>query len=241
MKTLFISDLHLDDARPESTRLFEQFVHEEATQAEALYILGDLFEYWIGDDMPTATSRRVVAALSTLHEAGIPCYFMHGNRDFLLGEAFAGESGLKLLPEALVIDLYGTQTLLLHGDTLCTDDLAYQEIRLKFRSREWQKWFLSQSPDDRVAFVLDAREESREHQSSLSMEIMDVNQDAVCLAFESHGVLEMIHGHTHRPDTHRHAPANGAARRIVLGDWYQQGSMVRAGPEGLSLETYPYS
>ena len=235
MKTLFISDLHLDDARPESTRLFEQFVHEEATHAEALYILGDLFEYWIGDDMPTTTSRRVVAALSTLHETGIPCYFMHGNRDFLLGEAFAGESGLKLLPEALVIDLYGTQTLLLHGDTLCTDDLVYQEIRLKFRSREWQKWFLSQSPDERVDFVLDAREESREHQSSLSMEIMDVNLNAVTLAVESNGVLEMIHGHTHRPAVHDHALKSGPARRIVLGDWYEQGSVLRVSPEGARL------
>jgi UDP-2,3-diacylglucosamine hydrolase len=239
MTTLFISDLHLDDARPESSRLFEQFVEEEALHSQALYILGDLFEYWIGDDSPTDSSKRVIAALSRLTEAGIPSYFMHGNRDFLLGPDFAGKCGLTILPETVVIDLYGTPTLLLHGDSLCTDDTAYQQVRLKVRSSEWQSWFLSQTQDERVAFVLEARQESRNHQSNLSMEIMDVNQAAVCRTFEQHCVSTMIHGHTHRLAIHEHAPENGAAKRVVLGDWYQGGSLVRAGPDGLNLESYP--
>ncbi|MFT7563127.1 MAG: UDP-2,3-diacylglucosamine hydrolase [Bacteroidia bacterium] len=143
------------------------------------------------------------------------------------------------MPETVVIDLHGTQTLLLHGDSLCTDDTVYQQIRLKVRSAQWQSWFLSQTPDERVAFVLSAREESRDHQSNLSMDIMDVNQGAVCRAFEQHDVSTMIHGHTHRLAIHEHATGNGAAKRIVLGDWYQSGSLVRAGTDGLSLEPYP--
>jgi UDP-2,3-diacylglucosamine hydrolase len=239
MTTLFISDLHLDDTRPESSRLFEQFIQEEALQAEALYILGDLFEYWIGDDMQSDISRSVAKALSGLSDAGIPCYFMHGNRDFLLGSEYASQCGLTLLPESVVIDLYGTQTLLLHGDTLCTDDTAYQELRLKVRNKQWQSWFLSQTIDERIALMLQARDGSRNHQSNISIEIMDANQDAVCRTFAQHGVSSMIHGHTHRLAIHEHAEEQGAARRVVLGDWYQSGSLVRAGSDGLSLEQYP--
>ena len=241
MTTLFISDLHLDDGRPESTALFEQFVDEEAMRSDALYILGDLFEYWIGDDAPTATSKRVTTALTALGNAGVPCFFMHGNRDFLLGEEFARESSLTLLPQEHVINLYGKQVLLLHGDTLCTDDVAYQKVRQEVRSDKWQNWFLAQTVDQRIAFALEAREDSREHQSNLSMEIMDVNPGAVCRIFEQYGVREMIHGHTHRPAVHEHMISGGEARRYVLGDWYEQGSVIRADADGLRLDRYPFN
>ncbi len=236
MTTLFISDLHLDDARPRSTSLFEQFIRSEACRSEALYILGDLFEYWLGDDVRTDTSNRVAAALSSLKGSEIPCYFMHGNRDFLLGEDYAAHAGLQLLPDAVVVDLYGAPTLLLHGDTLCTDDLSYQAVRRQVRDPRWQEEFLSRSIADRMAFANDAREQSQEHKMTVSMEITDVNAASVTEAFDTHGVREMIHGHTHRPAVHDHALKGGPARRIVLGDWYEQGSVLRVSPEGAKLD-----
>ena len=189
--------------------------------------------------MTSDVSQIVIAELSSLSEAGIPCFLMHGNRDFLIGPVFADRCGLTLLPETVVVDLYGTQTLLLHGDSLCIDDKVYQQVRQKVRSPEWQSWFLSQTIEERLAFVFDAREESRNHQSKLSMDIMDVNQGAVCRTFEQYDVSTMIHGHTHRLAIHEHAAENGTAKRVVLGDWYQSGSLVRSGPDGLSLESYP--
>jgi UDP-2,3-diacylglucosamine hydrolase len=238
MTTLFISDLHLDDSRPESTALFERFVRKEAFVAESLYILGDLFEYWLGDDVHTATSRRVAAVLGELKARSIPCFFMHGNRDFLLGEEYSAEAGMELLAETHLIDLYGKQTLLLHGDTLCTDDVEYMAMRAHIRTPDWRDMFLALSPDEREEKVHEGRQKSLNHQATLSMDIMDVNEPAVCEIFERFSVSQMIHGHTHRPDTHQHRPANGRARRFVLGDWYQNGSVLRASPDGLSLETY---
>lgn len=235
MTTLFISDLHLDDNRPESTLMFEQFIQSEASHAEALYILGDLFEYWLGDDVRSGTSERVTRALAGLASSGIPCYFMHGNRDFLLGRRYAAKCGMQLLPEELVVDLYGTRTLLLHGDTLCTDDITYQDMRRKIRSKEWQEQFLSYSPDKRSTMALEGRKQSHEYQLSVSMDIMDVNQDTVSQALQHHAVTELIHGHTHRPAIHDHALAGGPARRIVLGDWYEQGSVLRVRPGGSEL------
>jgi UDP-2,3-diacylglucosamine hydrolase len=235
MSTLFISDLHLDDARPESTVLFEQFVRTEARNAEALYILGDLFEYWLGDDVNTETSMKVSRALSSLAAAAIPCYFMHGNRDFLVGRRFAAQSGMRLLPEEHVLDLYGTETLLMHGDSLCTDDVEYQQVRRRIRRPDWQKDFLSRSPDERREIANRGREQSREHQMSLSRDITDVNRDSVCAAFERHGVRRLIHGHTHRPDIHDHKVNGSPASRVVLGDWYTQGSVLRVTDSGLDL------
>lgn len=235
MTTLFISDLHLDDDRPESTALFEHFVREEASRAAALYILGDLFEYWLGDDVNTETSLRVSRALSSLASAAIPCYFMHGNRDFLVGKRFAAGCGLRILPEEHTLDLYGTQTLLMHGDTLCTDDIEYQQVRRKIRKRGWQREFLSKSPDDRRDIAHQAREQSREHQMSISMDIMDVNHDSVCEAYTTHGVHSLIHGHTHRPYIHDHVVNGSPALRVVLGDWYSQGSVLRVNEGGFDL------
>lgn len=237
MATLFISDLHLEDSRPAMTRLLLDFLAGQAREADALYILGDLFEYWIGDDALTETARQVSRGIRGLAESNVDCYFMHGNRDFLLGEGYAERSGLKVLPESIVVNLYGTPTLLLHGDTLCTDDLEYQAFRRQVRDPAWQAVFLSRSVEERLAIAQQARDASKQHTSSATMEIMDVNKAAVQEAFSQQGVRHMIHGHTHRPATHRHELKNGGtATRIVLADWYDHGSVLRVTSEGASTE-----
>lgn len=233
MATLFISDLHLEDPRPQMTDLLLKLLAGEARQAEALYILGDLFEYWIGDDVPSPTAQRVSEGIRGLADTGVPCYFMHGNRDFLLGEKYAKEAGMTLLPETVVIDLYGTPTLLLHGDTLCTDDVEYQAFRRQVRDPKWQAAFLAQSVNERQAIAQQARDVSRQHTSSASMQIMDVNEQAVLQAFADHSVQHIIHGHTHRPAFHEHRLEDGRlASRIVLSDWYEKGSVLRVAREG---------
>lgn len=236
MPTLFISDLHLEDARPQMTERLLELLAGEARKADALYILGDLFEHWIGDDVPSATAKAVSEGLRELADSGVPCYFMHGNRDFLLGEEYARAAGMKLLPESFTADLYGTPTLLLHGDTLCTDDVEYQAFRQQVRDPGWQSAFLARSVEERLAVARRARDASREHTSSAAMEIMDVNEAAVRQAFVEHGVRHMIHGHTHRPAFHSHTLDNGAtASRIVLSDWYDKGSVLRVTPEGAEM------
>ena len=237
MTSLFISDLHLDDRRPETTALLLSFLRNEAPDADALYILGDLFEFWLGDDVPSKCSNDVAASLALLTEKGVPCYFMHGNRDFLLQENYAKSAGLTLLPEEYVIDLYGEQVLLLHGDSLCTDDIPYQQFRALVRNPAWQQDFLAKNPQERLQVALQARDASAEHKGNVDMSIMDVNHAEVIDAFERHGVQRMIHGHTHRPATHD-LQANGQmGQRIVLGDWYTQGSVLRVQPGNYSLAT----
>lgn len=235
MTTLFISDLHLDDERPEATDLFENFIANEASHSDGLYILGDLFEYWLGDDFATATSERVANSLGSLADRGVPVWFMHGNRDFLLRETYAGRCRMQILEETCVVDLYGTPTLLLHGDILCTDDAVYQSVRAQVRNEQWQHGFLSKSIPERIAFAMDARSKSKAHQKEVSMEIMDVNEQAVNAAFEQHGVTEIIHGHTHRPAIHQLELNGSKARRIVLGDWYTQGSVLRVDNQSVDL------
>ena len=237
MTTLFISDLHLGDARPAATELLMDFLRGEARQADALYILGDLFEYWLGDDAPSQTGLQVADGLSRVSGSGVPCYFMHGNRDFLLAEDYARRAGLELLEEEVVVDLYGQPTLLLHGDSLCTDDVAYQQFRTMVRNPQWQKEFLQRSLQERINLAMDAREKSAEHKQGVSMEIMDANDGAVTSAFERHAVRHMIHGHTHRPAIHNHPLTNGTGERIVLGDWYEQGSVLRVTEHGRDLDT----
>ena len=235
MATLFISDLHLEDGRAETTALLLRFLEREAAGADALYILGDLFEYWVGDDAPSACALEVATALRELADAGLPCFFQHGNRDFLIGGEYAGLAGFKLLPEELVIELYGERVLLMHGDSLCTDDEVYQQFRAQVRDPEWQREILQQPVAERVKLARDARDASAEHKGKAGMEIMDVNAGEVIAAFERHGVQRMIHGHTHRPDIHD-LEANGApAKRIVLGDWYTRGSVLRVSPDGYDL------
>ena len=239
--TLFISDLHLDDSRPQATEAFLQFLESEARGADALFILGDLFEYWLGDDAPTRTGLSVAEGLRRLTGRGVACRVLHGNRDFLLGPDFARRCGMELLPEQVAVDLYGRPTLLLHGDTLCTDDTGYQEIRRIVRDPAWQAEFLARSPAERVRFALEAREMSAEYKKGVAPDIMDVNADAVEQAFLEHGLRHMIHGHTHRPAIHAHEVSGNAAERIVLGDWYEQGSVLRVSPDGADLAALPFS
>ena len=236
MSTLFISDLHLDDRRPETTSLFMQFLHVETANADALYILGDLFEYWLGDDVPSQCATQVADALTSLVNKGIPCFFMHGNRDLLLRESYAKQAGVSLLPDEYVVDLYGEQVLLMHGDSLCTDDIPYQQFRNLVRKPAWQDDFLNKTPPERLQVAMQARDASAAHKGNVGMEIMDVNQGEVVAAFERHGVQKMIHGHTHRPATHD-LEANGKpAQRIVLGDWYTQSSVLRVTPGNFDLQ-----
>ncbi len=245
---LFISDLHLDGSRPGITTQFLEFLRADARSAQALYILGDLFEMWIGDDDPDADKRRIQLALSELTSSGVPCYVMHGNRDFLLGKQFLAATGCRLLTDPIVESLQGRRTLLLHGDLLCTDDHHYQRLRRIMRNPLLQ-WIMRRLPlKRRLALAAKLRAGSQAHidntMSSTMAQIMDVNQDAVVQAFAEHRVDLMIHGHTHRPAIHT-INANGQpAKRIVLGDWYTQGSVLRwdeNGYELLSLRRDPES
>lgn len=234
MSTLFLSDLHLEDKRPETLELLLEVLHGPARLAESLYILGDLFEYWIGDDALSQSAQLLAGQMRELSDSGVACYFMHGNRDFLLGEHYAQQAGLRLLPESCVIELYGTPTLLLHGDTLCTDDAAYQAIRLQTRDPAWQAGVLALTIPERLQMAQEARVASKAHTSSASMDIMDVNQDAVRGAFRESGVTRMIHGHTHRPAFHKVDLENGkTGERIVLADWYRSGSYLEVSSAGI--------
>lgn len=226
MTTLFISDLHLDAVRPEITELVLKFLREDARGAEALYILGDFFEAWIGDDDDDPHHARVMQGLKELTATGVPVSLMHGNRDFLIGEAFQRRTGVKLLPDPTVLDLYGSPTLLMHGDSLCTDDKEYQMVRRMLRDPVWQKDYLGKSLTERRAIAVHAREQSKLHTAAKAEYIMDVNQKAVEEVMHKHGVNRLIHGHTHRPAVHRFTSDGKDKERVVLGDWYEQSSRL---------------
>jgi UDP-2,3-diacylglucosamine hydrolase len=240
MTTLFVSDLHLDPSRPDITALFLQFLREEAAHADALYILGDLFEAWVGDDVAGEPAAGVREALRALVDAGVPVYFMRGNRDFLVGQRFAAETGARLLPDPAVVPLYGEPTLVMHGDLLCTADTAYQGFRAQVRDPAWQARFLAQPLPAREAFAAQARAASKEHQRDVGAggamdQITDVAPDAVASTLARYGVRRLIHGHTHRPAIHALDAGGRSAQRVVLGDWYTQGSVLRVDPDGLEL------
>lgn len=235
MATLFISDLHLDEARPHIVELFEDFLANEARRADALYILGDLFESWIGDDDDAPLPARVASALKALGDSGVPIHFIAGNRDFLLGADYARRAGMTILEDGTVVDLHGTPTLLMHGDTLCTDDAAYLAFRKQVRDPAWQRQFLAQPLAARRAFAQQARNASREHTSQAAMAIMDVNPRAVEAALRHVHVTRMVHGHTHRPALHDFELDGAPAQRIVLGDWYEQGSVLRVEADAAKL------
>ncbi len=238
MHTLFISDLHLDPSRPDITALFERYLDsEEVRQAAALYILGDLVEAWIGDDDDAELPARIARATRRLADAGVPVYFMAGNRDFLLGQAYAERAGLQLLQDGAVHDIHGRPTLLMHGDVLCTDDVAYQTVRRQVRTPEWAAQILAMPLEARRAFAAKARQDSRDHTGSTGETIMDVNEQAVAAAMRQAGATRLVHGHTHRPAVHRFALDGQAAERIVLGDWYEQGSVLRIDGEGAELRS----
>lgn len=236
MSTLFISDLHLSQERPGITRLFLDFLAGPARDVEQLYILGDLFEAWLGDDMVLPDYREAIQQLKQLSET-VPVYIMHGNRDFLLREDFAEMTGCQLLNEAVVIDLYGKKTLLLHGDTLCTDDTAYQKFRSMVRNPVWQTDMLAKTPGERLALAKQLRETSKTETQGKSNEIMDVNQQTVEETMRKHAVTHLIHGHTHRPATHQFELDGENAERIVLGDWYETGSVLVCDASGCQLTT----
>jgi len=227
LHTLFIADLHLSGKRPHIIHLFRTFLKNEARQADALYILGDLFEAWLGDDAVPPDMVDVLHDISHLTKSGVPVYVMVGNRDFLLGAEFETMTGCTLLPDPGIVNLYGTDTLLMHGDTLCTDDVDYQAFRKQVRNPQWQQAILARSIEERIQIAREARAESRARTREKSNDIMDVNAQAVENAFRTHGVTRLIHGHTHRPSVHESIVDNKAVTRIVLGDWYDKASILR--------------
>lgn len=238
-RTLFVSDLHLDESRPQIVAQFERFLSRVVPGADAVYILGDLFEYWVGDDNLALAFPARVSALLACATAGTPIHFMHGNRDFMIARGFAEATGVRLVDDPTRIDLYGTPTLLMHGDTLCTGDTTYQAFRAQVRNPAWQQAALTRSMADRLAFAESLREKSEGAKQGKAMAIMDVAPDAVAHAFEESGCTLMIHGHTHRPA--RHVTQVGGVERVrwVLGDWYERASYLEATPSGLrSVEAF---
>jgi len=223
MSVLFMSDLHLDADRPEATRAFHCFLEQRASGAEALYVLGDLFEAWVGDDDDSALAQEVVEALARLTAGGTAVFFARGNRDFLVGDDFARRSGVVLLEDASVVAIGGERVLLMHGDSLCTDDHDYQQFRTTVRDPKWQAQFLALPLEARRALAAQARDASRISTSGKPMEIMDVNASAVAEAMRLNGVRRLIHGHTHRPAVHEFELDGAAAVRTVLGDWFRRG------------------
>jgi len=239
MATLFVSDLHLDPERPAATELFGRFLEGEARNAGALYILGDLFEAWVGDDDPSTAGAFVADRLRALADSGVPVSFIRGNRDFLLGQEYAERAGMTILPDPAVVMLQGEPTLILHGDLMCTDDTAYQQFRAQTRDPRWQAEFLAQPLEARLEFAAKARAASKARYGELqasgqSEAITDVTPTTVREWFKRYGVRRMIHGHTHRPAIHDEGDRH---TRIVLGDWYEQGSVLRVDAGGARLES----
>lgn len=239
---LFVSDIHLDAAAPEAQRQFLQFLRAQAASpagTRALYILGDLFESWVGDDDVGEDRSAVLAALREVTAGGIACFLLHGNRDFLIGEDFCRQTGCQLLPDPVLARIDGEQVLLTHGDALCTDDHAYQELRSIVRTPAWQRRFLALSLSDRRLLADEARAGSRAHTARTIPKIMDVNAAAVTAAFEAGRVRRIIHGHTHRPAVHDALADDRPVQRIVLGAWYEQGSYLVYENGRYDLRTLP--
>ena len=226
MRHLFVSDLHLDASAPATVQRFLGFLSGEARTADSLYILGDLFETWIGDDDPDPARSQICDALRTLTSSGVRVYLMCGNRDFLYGEAFERRTGVRLLADPTVTTLDGQRILLTHGDLLCTDDVSYQELRSTVRDPAFKNRISNLSIEARQWMASAARAGSRAHVRQTAADIMDVNSKAVIAAFEATSTLTMIHGHTHRPAEHLHTTANGVARRIVLAAWDDKGEIL---------------
>jgi UDP-2,3-diacylglucosamine hydrolase len=240
VSSLLVSDLHLTTRRPETTDLFLEFLAGPACDASAVYILGDLFDYWVGDDdAADALARRICGALAVLTGAGTAAFFMPGNRDFLVGKDFAAACGLSLLADPTVCDIAGQRTLLLHGDTLCTDDTEYQDFRVGVRSAAWREEFLAWPLATRKAKVAALRARSETEKQSKAGELMDVNAKAVASAFRRHAVTRMVHGHTHRQGTHNHRVDGRSCQRWVLGDWGSTGNALLCDASGCRWLHFP--
>lgn len=238
MTILFVSDIHISEKNPEIGEQFIDFLEKQARQSEALYILGDLFDYWLGDDDPNPEYKKIKSALTQYTNKEIPTYFMHGNRDFLIGGSFANETGIKIISDPSIIELYGEKILISHGDMFCVDDIAYQSGRKLTRSPNWQKMILAKSLKERKAFAYKAREKSSKHIQEANEILMDVNQGEINKTFKKYGLNQIIHGHTHKPAIHNSVIKGESYKRIVLGDWYEQGSILKwdqSGPELVTL------
>lgn len=241
--TLFISDLHLTPERPAAAASFRRFLERQAPLADALYILGDLFEAWVGDDdLASPFHGEIAAALKRLSNAGVPVYFLPGNRDFLVGAELARAAGMALLDDPTRIDLYGTPTLLAHGDAWCTDDAQYQAFRAQVREPAWRAEFLAQPLERRHALAAALRERSEQAKAGKRPEIMDVNPDAIAAAYRRHGVARIIHGHTHRPARHEPLIDGSLCERWVLPDWYEAtGGYLACDAAGCHAVSWPAS
>ena len=238
--TYFIADLHLSADRDDINQCLFSFLQNQATQAGALYVLGDLFEVWIGDDDLNAFTLSIANAFKQLSETGIPVYFIHGNRDFLIRKKFANLAGLTLLPEQKIVNLYGIPTLIMHGDELCTKDIEYQKFRKKARSWWWPRIMLCLPLSIRRSLAQKGRDKSKLKQSKLTNDIMDVSQDEVISSMAKNSVNRLVHGHTHRPAIHEFDVNHLPAKRIVLGDWYEQGSILKVSREKVELLTMKF-
>jgi len=237
--TYFIADLHLAQNRPDITACFLRFLKKDAVKAQSLYILGDLFEAWIGDDDDSAYLATIAKALTTLSGFGTNIYYIHGNRDFLLGKRFAQKSAMTLLPEIDLIDLYGQEVVIMHGDTLCTRDIAYQKFRKKSRSWWWQTIIKSLPLFVRKKIAANYRKKSAAATATKSQDIMDVTPKEVVTCLERYQSQLLIHGHTHRPAIHELMASSVKAQRIVLGDWYEQGAWLKVTPTSMELMNQP--
>ena len=231
--TLFISDLHLCASRPVINAAFIDFLQNTASKVKALYILGDLFEYWAGDDdIDDAFHQQIISGFKKLSESGVKVFLMHGNRDFLIAEGFCQMAGITLLDDPTIINLHGKKALLSHGDDLCTDDVAYQQFRIQVRGKEWQHEFLSQPLQVRKKQIEAIRARSEQEKTQKSLEIMDVNAEAVNALLGKYQPDLLIHGHTHRPNQHFIDLNGRLISRWVLGDWYEQGSYLACDQHG---------
>lgn len=237
--TYFIADLHLAQNRPDITACFLSFLKKEAIHAEKLYILGDLFEYWIGDDDNSSFILEVAQGLKQLKSSGTDIYYIHGNRDFLLGSRYAKRAGMIILPEIELINLYGHEVIIMHGDTLCTRDIAYQAFRKKSRSWWWQTMVKSLPLFVRRKLAENYRKKSAKATAVKSQDIMDVTETEVIKSLEQYQSQLLIHGHTHRPNIHNLTANKNKAQRIVLGDWYEQGAWLKFSKNGYELMSTP--
>tara|TARA_Y100000992_G_C21223323_1_gene471609 strand:+ start:497 stop:1219 length:723 start_codon:yes stop_codon:yes gene_type:complete len=235
MTTLFVSDLHLDNTRPEVVNYFLNYLKSLSTDIDSLYILGDFVEYWVGDDDPAEGLTELFEEIknrSRIHDI----YFMHGNRDFMISESFCEKLGMKLIPDPSIVSLYGKKILLMHGDTLCTDDHEYQDFRKLVRSDLWQQEALKKTVDERIILAKELRQKSLKETGAKKEIIMDVNENEVDKTFLKYDVRLIIHGHTHRPNIHTSKLKGEECKRIVLGDWYNSSFILKYQKDKILIE-----